>query len=388
MVTSCQWIGVWDLTPPVERHTEMLLLMMNRIHSHTRHGHTICTWLFMRCWWCRYREHAMTRGVAYVSCGHAFHPLCLLEYEKHAQQHAEATSKCPLCRQQYSVRHFIPDDNLRSLCLERTISEAIVLAEAVAAEAEDKAKDAAAARARAAAAARHAAVLRKQAGRAFTSPEMMERLHNLLAAAQDPAVLAAPALTLGGVEDEAGMARMSLGTGGDGAAPVGGRVMDPLLAARRLSASASQEGMGAAVAAATAAHTHERLSQTSTGGGGGGSSGGAAAPPAAPAAATPAAPALSVVGSVVGSAVGSTLTSMAPPAARVGMPPPMGAPAVVGAADAPVPPAPRPNGIEPGNHVPVHEQIASMRISSEAEAAALQHPEVVLGTADPDEPDL
>lgn len=335
--------------------------------------------------WCRYREHAMTRGVAYVSCGHAFHPLCLLEYEKHAQQHAEATSKCPLCRQQYSVRHFIPDDNLRSLCLERTISEAIVLAEAVAAEAEDKAKDAAAARARATSAARHAAVLRKQAGGAFTSPEMMERLQNLLAAAQDPAVLAAPPLALGGAEDEATITRMSLGGGADGGVLSAARPMDALLAARRLSASASQEGMGAAVAAAATAHAHERVSQTSVGGASGGSSAGAA----------PAAPSVVSTTNAIGNAIGGAasggvgaLGGIPPGGPRVGMPPPMGAPAVVGAADVPAPPPVRPNGIEPGNHVPVHEQIASMRISSEAEAAALQHPEVVLGTGDLDEPEL
>lgn len=326
----------------------------------------------------------MTRGVAYVSCGHAFHPLCLLEYEKHAQQHAEATSKCPLCRQQYSVRHFIPDDNLRSLCLERTISEAIVLAEAVAAEAEDKAKDAAAARARAAAAARHAAVLRKQAGGAFTSPEMMERLQNLLAAAQDPGVSAAPALTLGGAEEEAaGLARLSLG-GADGAGAGVGRPMDALLAARRVSASASPEGMGVAVAAATAAH--ERVSQTSVGGGSaGGSSGGGAAAAGPPIAMQAVPTPLAHAGS--GGSVGAPGGGL-PPVARVGLAPGIAAPAVVGAADVPVPAAPRPHGIEPGNHVPVHEQIASMRISSEAEAAALQHPEVVLGTADPEESDL
>lgn len=324
----------------------------------------------------------MTRGVAYVSCGHAFHPLCLLEYEKHAQQHAEATSKCPLCRQQYSVRHFIPDDNLRSLCLERTISEAIVLAEAVAAEAEDKAKDAAAARARAAAAARHAAVLRRQAGGAFTSPEMMERLQNLLAAAQDPGVPAAPALTLGGAEEEASaLTRLSLG-GADGPGAAG-RPMDALLAARRLSASASQEGMGAAVAAATAAHTHERVSQTSVGGGtGGGSTGGGIAGSVAVAAVTTQA---AVPAPLPSAGSGVAVAGMP---ARVGLAPGIAAPAVVGAADVPVPAAPRPHGIEPGNHVPVHEQIASMRISSEAEAAALQHPEVVLGTADPEEADL
>lgn len=68
---------------------------------------------------CRYREEAMRRGVAYASCGHAFHPICLLEYEKHAGQRAgnDSAIKCPLCRQPYTVKHFIPDENLRSLCL-------------------------------------------------------------------------------------------------------------------------------------------------------------------------------------------------------------------------------------------------------------------------------
>lgn len=72
---------------------------------------------------CRYREKAVLHGVAYCSCGHAFHPLCLLEYEKHSKAHSnsEGHPTCPLCRQPYTTKHFIPDDNLRTLCYEHTL---------------------------------------------------------------------------------------------------------------------------------------------------------------------------------------------------------------------------------------------------------------------------
>ena len=123
----------------------------------------------------------MRRGVAYASCGHAFHPICLLEYEKHAgNRTADNTMKCPLCRQPYTVKHFIPDDNLRSLCLEHTLHEAIVVAESAAKEADDKAKEAGLARAQAAAAAQQAMQLRQQAGQAFCSPKMGARLTALM----------------------------------------------------------------------------------------------------------------------------------------------------------------------------------------------------------------
>lgn len=257
---------------------------------------------------CRYREEAIRRGVAYASCGHAFHPICLLEYEKHAAQRAgDQPIKCPLCRQPYTVRHFIPDDNLRSLCLEHTLHDAIVLAEAAAKEADEKAKEAGDARAAAAQAANHAVRLRQQAGPAFCSAAMTSRLHALTAGPR----AGAPTLM----------------------APTG--------------------------AAAVAASSR----------------------PSAPL--LPRAPSRSET-RTASSTFTTRPTGQLPAARHVQNSPAAVAAAVV--APAPPQPADPGPGFDLGVHVPLHEQIATMRISADATSLqmAAQHPEVVLGIEEPE----
>jgi hypothetical protein len=268
---------------------------------------------------CRYREEAMRKGVAYASCGHAFHPICLLEYEKHAGQRSgnEGAIKCPLCRQPYTVKHFIPDENLRSLCLEHTLNEAIVLAEAAAKEAEEKAKEAAHCRSLAAHAAQHAVRLRQQAGLAFCSSSMATRLATLAPSARlpDPARPAA-----------AGM------SGRAGAIPPvrpAGNLLTTPVAARGDTRIRPSDF----VTASTTAGVHVQ-------------------------------PALAVDQRHRSPAVAAAV------------------------AVAPVPP-PGPD-FDLGVHVRVHEQIATMRISTDTESlqsalqSALQHPDVVLGMDEPE----
>jgi hypothetical protein len=258
----------------------------------------------------------MRRGVAYASCGHAFHPICLLEYEKHAGQRASDTAmKCPLCRQPYTVKHFVPDDNLRSLCLEHTLHEAIIMAEAAAKEADEKAKEAGHARAQAAQAAHHAARLRQQAGPAFCLAAMAARLAALQQAARStPNTLPPPSLNP--------VANPPAGAGA-------GRSASALLPA-----PARPSGRGSAPFMAA------------------------------------------------GSAVPRPARGMAAAARRMHNSPAAVAAAVVAAA----PPADPGPGFDLGVHVPLHEQIATMRITSDAETlhTAAQHPEVVLGIEEPE----
>lgn len=258
----------------------------------------------------------MRHGIAYASCGHAFHPLCLLEYEKHAGQRVtEAVMKCPLCRQPYTVRHFIPDDNLRSLCLEHTLHEAILLAEAASKEADEKAKEAGQARQQASQAAHHATRLRQQAGSSFCSAPMAARLASLQRISRMP-LHAAPADAM----------RSLAG------APVG-RSTQPLVPSAVHSAS---RGPGSFVASGTVARS-------------------------------------SNVGNVGGAAVRRLHHS---PAANLA--------AAIGQPAAAADPGP---GFDLGVHVPLHEQIASMRITDDAETlqSAAQHPEVVLGIEEPEQ---
>lgn len=257
----------------------------------------------MLSWKCRYKEEAIRHGVAYASCGHAFHPICLLEYEKHASQRAGSDQgiKCPLCRQTYEVRHFIPDDNLRSLCLEHTLHNAIVDAEQALKEADDKAKEAAEARNVAAQRAHHAVRLRQQAGPAFCSAAMASRLAALTSAQRGPPALPAPAVSAGGL--------------------AGPRMPQMLRTTTRPERSSTFTARPAATLGGTTRHTHNS--------------------PAAVAA------------------------------------------AVVAAAPQPVDLGP---GFDLGVHVPLHEQIATMRISAEANSLqmAAQHPEVVIGIEEPE----
>ena len=263
---------------------------------------------------CRYREEAMRRGVAYASCGHAFHPICLLEYEKHAgQRMSDNAMKCPLCRQPYTVKHFIPDDSLRSLCLEHTLHEAIIMAEAAAKEADDKATEAGHARTQAAQAAHHAARLRQQAGPAFCSAAMATRLAALTqAACSAPTTL--PPLSLNTAVNPPSNAVTTRPSPPLLAAPA--RV--PSRTAAPFMSVAQRSGSGMAAAAARRMHNS----------------------PAAVAAAALAAP-------------------------------------------PPVDPGP---GFDLGVHVPLHEQIATMRISADADSlqSASQRPEVVLGVDEPE----
>ena len=299
--------------------------------------------------------------MAYASCSHAFHPLCLLENEKlAAQQGPDYVLKCPLCRQEYTTRHFIPDTNLRSLCLEHTISEAITFAETAAKEAEDKAKDAAHSRSIAIEAARKAHALRQRMGAAFCSPAIRERLDALLQLVNKPVPVPVPA-----------------------------------------SASAHAHAQ---------AHAHTQVvapgMRSSVHGAGTISPLGPVAQPAAPVG-----PPMGALLGVGGGAAGETNLSafMAPPSTAGPAPLPMRVPsltpadaAAVAAPDAGAaspmetdaaapaggdaagnrPPGSPLPGIDLGAQVPLHQQIASMRMSSDTEASALQHPEVVLDSTE------
>lgn len=252
----------------------------------------------------------MRRGVAYASCGHAFHPICLLEYEKHAgQRTSENAMKCPLCRQPYTVKHFVPDDNLRSLCLEHTLQEAIVLAESAAKDADEKAKEAGQARIQAAHAVQHASHLRQQAGPSFCSPNMASRLSALTQAAR------------------AGCIPASMHT-----------------------ASTSMHR----VAGAMGRHESGLTPGTSD--------------------------SRDVQHAITGS-MNRNPSSLVAPQRRIHHTPA----AVAAAAVAPTATEPGP-GFDLGVHVPLHEQIATMRISADAETlhSAAQHPEVVLGIEEPE----
>lgn len=254
----------------------------------------------------------MNQGVAYASCGHAFHPICLLEYEKHAgHRSADSPTKCPLCRQPYHVKHFIPDDNLRSLCLEHTLHEAIIIAEAASKEADEKAKEAGHARSQASQAAGHAVRLRQQAGPAFCSSAMAARLASLQQTVSGT-IRAAPSLA-----DAASAGPLVVaGSMLPGTVRLAGRGSSPFMAG---SSVVRQSSMTTSLPAAHRLH-------------------------------------------------GSPAANMA---AAVAAP--------VVAAD----PGP---GFDIGVHVPLHEQIAMMRISSNAETlqVASQHPEVVLGIEEPE----
>jgi hypothetical protein len=278
----------------------------------------------------RYREHAMRRGVAYASCGHAFHPLCLLEYEKHAGQRGggDSAMKCPLCRQPYTVKHFIPDDNLRSLCLEHTLNEAIVAAESAAKEADEKAKDAVTARSLAAQAAQNAARLRQQAGPAFCSPVMADRLTALIQGTGSS-------------------------SGGGGGAASTSQAVAGLTAMRAAGPMRANSGSYSDVNAAAIAPRHSEHRGTPS----------AVYTPPAPLRQSSAA-----------------LQNVR----RVHNAPAAAAAAVAAAGGMNAPPADAGPGIELGGHVPLHEQIASMRISADDDtfSSAAQHPEVVLGDDD------
>jgi hypothetical protein len=260
----------------------------------------------------------MRRGVAYASCGHAFHPICLLEYEKHAGQRAvaENATKCPLCRQPYTVKHFIPDDNLRSLCLEHTLNQAIVMAEAAAKEADEKVKEAGQARVQAAHAAQHAVRLRQQAGTAFCSSTMANRLSVLTQAART---------------GNSSLPAASLISGAASTSTTPSARPAPSLLAR---ASARADNRSAA-------------------------------------------------SFMPGTSVARPNSSMAAAARRMHNSPAAVAAAVVAAAPVAADPGP---GFDLGVHVPLHEQIATMRISADAETlhSAAQHPDVVLGIEEPE----
>lgn len=300
---------------------------------------------------CRYRELAITEGVAYASCSHAFHPLCLLENEKLAsQQGADYVLKCPLCRQEYTTRHFIPDANLRSLCLEHTISEAITFAETAAKEAEDKAKDAAHARSIAIEAARKAHTLRQRMGAAFCSPAMRERLEALLQLVNKPVPVPVPA-SAGAHAHAHAHAHSQSQVAAPGLRP--GTTMSPLGPSTQAAAVGPPIGALMGRGDAPGENLSAFMAPPSS-----------TVPPPAPqrsAAATTAADSAAAPAAAASAAAPMETAEGAAEPAAVNRPP-----------GSPLP------GIDLGAQVPLHQQIASMRMSSDTEASALQHPEVVL----------
>lgn len=305
---------------------------------------------------CRYRELAITDGVAYASCSHAFHPLCLLENEKLAsQQGPDYVLKCPLCRQEYTTRHFIPDANLRSLCLEHTISEAITFAETAAKEAEDKAKDASHARSIAIEAARKAHTLRQRMGAAFCSPAMRERLEALLQLVNKPVPVHLPA-TAGAHAHAHAHAHAQV------AAPQM-RHGAPLIPGPQATPVGPPPNIGALLGVGRPQDVDRDNMNMS-----------AFITPPASAGPTPmplrATPAESSAATPTGTGVAAAMDSEAAAEPAANRPP-----------GSPLP------GIDLGAQVPLHQQIASMRMSSDTEASALQHPEVVLDSTEAGEGD-
>jgi hypothetical protein len=294
----------------------------------------------------------MTQGVAYASCSHAFHPLCLLENEKLASQHnPDYVLKCPLCRQEYTVRHFIPDANLRSLCLEHTISEAITFAETAAKEAEDKAKDAAHARSVAIEAARKAHTLRQRMGAAFCSPAMRERLESLLQLVNRP--LPVPVLASAGAHAHA-----------QAHARAQAQVTAPSM---RHTATMSPLGHQVSTVGPPIGGLLGTLGGPDAQGHTQGENGSVFMTPPA----TGPAPAPLRSSSISAEPASAAAASAGGAAAGEGD----GLAEAGGAVRLPGSPLP---GIDLGAQVPLHQQIASMRMSSDTEASALQHPEVVL----------
>ena len=299
----------------------------------------------------------MTDGVAYASCSHAFHPLCLLENEKLAsQQGPDFVLKCPLCRQEYTTRHFIPDANLRSLCLEHTISEAITFAETAAKEAEEKAKDAAHARSIAIEAARKAHTLRQRMGAAFCSPAMRERLDALLQLVNKPVPVPVPA-SAGAHAHAHAHAHTQVAAPGMRTSLHGGGAISPLGPATQTAAPVGPP-LGTLLGVGRGDAAENNLSAFIT----------------PPVSAGPAPMPLRATNL-------PTADAAAAPAPAAGAAVPMDTDAAGDAPGVRPPGSPLP-GIDLGAQVPLHQQIASMRMSSDTEASALQHPEVVLDSTE------